>query len=308
MSAFVNLDRVPDSDEFGIEISFAPHSDAPSRVFMAMTGLIEAFQEIDVLLAGSIRGTIKPSTLLEDIDTGSLRVWLRNVLASVDDESLKSGDWKKVVGTFLVKAKRIMIEWTEKRTTVTSAADLDELRQQILNEAAKTNVLSIPTYTAIPVIEVARSVELIADAVKPLGERDSIRYLSADPAIEISRSFAVVPEMLTELIVKESVPSQAQMILMVKRPDFLGEARWEFRHGKQSIEAKILDATWLAEFHNDQVVLMPGDALRAIVLSLVRYGYDGELVDSKHEILKVLEVIRPPRPEQGGLFMPPLNP
>src|ERR1700719_2313692 len=82
-----------ESDEFGIEINFKPLSDAPSRVFRAMTDLIEAFQEIDALLAGSIRGTIKPSTLLEDIEAGSLRVWLRNVLNSVDDESLKSGDW-----------------------------------------------------------------------------------------------------------------------------------------------------------------------------------------------------------------------
>ncbi len=98
------------------------------------------------------------------------------------------------------------------------------------------------------------------------------------------------------------------MILIVKRPDFLGDARWEFRHGRQAIDAKILDGTWLADFHNDRIVLMPGDALRAMVRSLVRYGYDGELVDSKHEITKVLEVIHPLRSDQGGLFMPPTNP
>jgi hypothetical protein len=69
------------------------------------------------------------------------------------------------------------------------------------------------------------------------------------------------------------------MILVVKRPDFLGDARWEFRHGRLPIEAKILDGGWLADFRNGVAVLKPGDALRAMVRSRVRYGYDGELVD-----------------------------
>jgi len=289
-------------DEFGIEISFPPHSDAPAAVFRAMFGLIEAFQEIDILLAESIRTKIQPTTLLENIETGSLRVWLRNALVSVDDESLKSGDWKKLLGAFLVKAKRIMIEWTEQKTTVTSAAEVDDLRQQILNEAANTNILEIPAYTPMPAIDVARSIEMITDALKPLGEGNSVRYLSSDRSLEINRSFSVVPEVLTELLVKESLPSQAQMILMVKRPDFLGEARWEFRHGRQSLDARILDSEWLVDFHNGTQVLRPGDALKAAVRSVARYGYDGELVDTKHEIVKVIEVIHALRPSQGGLF------
>jgi hypothetical protein len=148
-------------DEFGIEIDFAPHSEAPSRVFRAMAGMIEAFQEIDTLLVGSISSTLQPSTLLEDIEGGSVRVWLRNTLNAIDDESLKSGDWKKVVGGFLVRAKRILIDWTDKRTTVTSATELDELRQLILNEAAATDVLAIPSYAPIPAIDIARTIELI---------------------------------------------------------------------------------------------------------------------------------------------------
>lgn len=76
-------ERHPEPDEFGIEITFAPHSDAPSRVFRALTGMIEAFQEIDTLLVGSIRSTLQPSTLLEDIEAGSVKVWLRNALIAI---------------------------------------------------------------------------------------------------------------------------------------------------------------------------------------------------------------------------------
>jgi hypothetical protein len=94
-----------------------------------MTALIDAFQEIDGFLARSIKTEIKPTTLLEDIETGSLRAWLGNALESIDDESLKSGDWKKIVGAYLVNAKRIMVEWTHGRTEVTSSEELEECNE-----------------------------------------------------------------------------------------------------------------------------------------------------------------------------------
>jgi hypothetical protein len=293
-----------DPDEFGIEINFRPHSEAPSRVFRAMTALIESFQEIDQFLARSINAQIRPSTLLEDVESGSLRAWLRNVLENVDDESLKSGEWKKVIGAFLVKAKRIMIKWTEERATVDSQTDLLQLRQEILDAAAETDVLRIPTYTPITPGELVRSITLLTDAVKPLSDTDSVVYLSAELPAALNRAFEVFPEALTDLLVKESIPGETLMILMVKRPDFLGESRWEFRHEKRVFEAKIQDLEWLREFRNGVILLQPGDALRCIVRSEVRYGYDGEVIDSKQEIIKVTEVIHAIRPFQTHLFKP----
>jgi hypothetical protein len=270
-----------------------------------MTALIDSFQEIDGFLAGSIATGLKPSTLLEDIESGSLRVWLKNVLESVDDDSLKSGEWKKVVGAFLVKAKRIMINWTERRTTVTAEAEIAELRQELLDAAAQTDILRIPTYTPIPSNEVVRSIQLIADALKPLGESDSVSYLSYEPTAEFNKSFQVVPDALTDLLVREVITSETQMILVIKRPDFLGDARWEFRHDRRVFEARIHDPEWLAEFREGTVVIHPGDALRSIVRSTVRYGFDGEVVDSQHEIVKVAGVIHTIRPSQGHFFNPP---
>ena len=36
----------------------------------------------------------------------------------------------------------------------------------------------------------------------------------------------------------------AQMIFIVKKPDYLGDSQWELRHGKRSIMAKIEDHQW----------------------------------------------------------------
>lgn len=267
-----------------------------------MTALIDAFQEIDVFLAHSIATTIEPLTLLEDIEAGSLRVWLRNVLNTVDDESLKTGEWKKVVGAFLVRAKRIIINWTEERTEVISEEELTSLQQSILNEAAATEVLRIPMYNSISTRQIAQSVELVSNATKFLGSSDSIKYLSGDsPAVNFNQSFNVVPGSLTELLVHESLTNEAQMILMVKKPDFLGDSKWEFRHGTGAIIAKMLDIHWLGSFRHGGVALLPGDALRAEVRSTVRYGYDGDVIDLLYEVTKVIDVIRAIRPIQREL-------
>jgi hypothetical protein len=114
-----------------------------------------------------------------------------------------------------------------------------------------------------------------------------------------------VPEALTDLLVREVITSEVPMILVIKRPDFLGDAKWEFRHDRRSFEARIRDAKWLTEFREGTEVIHPGDALRSTVRSTVRYGFDGEVVDSQHEIVKVEGVIHTIRPSQGHFFSRP---
>ena len=96
-----------DQSEFCIKIDFEKGVGSPSRVFRAMSDLIETMQAIDVSLVQSIDAKIEPILLLEDVETGSVKAWLRQVINSVDDDSLKKGDWKGVVGNYLLKGKYI---------------------------------------------------------------------------------------------------------------------------------------------------------------------------------------------------------
>lgn len=95
----------------------------------------------------------------------------------------------------------------------------------------------------------------------------------------------------------------SKMILKVKKPDFLGNSQWEFKHDNRIITARILDDQWLESFRNGQVVIKPGDAIRANVLIEVNYGYDREVVSTNYRIITVDEVIdlNPPT-KQNALF------
>jgi hypothetical protein len=218
-----------EGDLFGIEIRFKPHSEAPSRIFRAMSGLIESFEHTDRLLSRSITSRIRPILTLEDVEAGSIITWLKNALESVDDEALKSGDVKKLIGTYLVLGKKILIDYCNKRTTIGSRAEIEELQAELLSVAIETNVLRIPTYRPPPPFEIVTAMRMIAESTDPLREGDEVQYRSMAGDSELNLSFHVAPSDLEELLVKEQMTSSAPMILRIKKPDFLGESMWEFQ-------------------------------------------------------------------------------
>ncbi len=92
------------------------------------------------------------------------------------------------------------------------------------------------------------------------------------------------------------------MILPVKKPDYLGTSKWELRHGRKSILAKIEDAKWLKKFQNREVDVRPGDTLRCMVRQEMSYGYDNELVAENYVIIEVKEVLENQYNRQRSLF------
>jgi hypothetical protein len=118
-------------------------------------------------------------------------------------------------------------------------------------------------------------------------------YLPAQHAtpIGINASFKVVPETIEALLTRETLSSKSEMILMVKKPDYLGQSQWDFRHGTRPVIAKILDTAWLRQFQTRKVDVRPGDSLRADVEVVVKYGYDNEVVSIQYNIVHIKAVL-----------------
>lgn len=110
-----------DNTDFCITIDYAKNSEHPERVFESMSALIKSFRDFDSDLIGSIDNQIEPVLTLENIETGSLKTWLANKLRGIPDEAIKEMSWRKVLGSYLVKAKYIVIKHLEGRTVITDA-------------------------------------------------------------------------------------------------------------------------------------------------------------------------------------------
>ena len=292
----------PPTADYSIEIDFKKGTDNPSRVFRAMTGLIETFQTIDEKLVNSIDVKIEPVLMLEDVEAGSLRGWFRSALEAADDEALKNLNWKPQVGKYLVRGKYYLIDFLAHNTTITDRKQITGLSGKLLAASEETDVKRIPVYVPIPEAEIVESLELLTDATSVLDKEDHVKYITPEEEISFNLEFSFSPDSIEELLTKETLEYDQPMILKVKKPDYLGESMWEFRFEGRSLSAKIIHQEWLTTFQERQVDVRPGDVLRAFVHVEAKYGYDGEVVKIHYKVIRVDEVIRTEEPSQDDLF------
>jgi hypothetical protein len=288
-------EEVLESSAFALTVDFVKGKGDPSRPFRTMVSLIEALGRFDRDLVKSVDFTIEPVLLLENVEAGSIRSWFISILRSSDDAALSSGDWKRVVGEYTVKGKYALLRMLGSAQSVTDQNLLEQIQSQLLLEAENTNVRGLPGYAPMSRTRLAAHIADVTASLEYLGEGDSATYQSRiEPPVPFNRSLRVNDAEMTELLSIRTVINNNELILKVKKPDYLGSSKWEFHYDGRTIEARIQHAEWLARFHDDGAGLRPGGALRANVRVEIAYDEQNESLPPKYTVLEVLEVIPPP--------------
>jgi len=212
-----------DTVDFGIHVDFVKDSPDPGRVFRSMSSLIDSLQALDRELVKMIDVSIQPVLMLEDIESGSLRTWLREVISSVDDQALKVGDWKKVLGSYLVRAKYIVIKFLDGKPAISDRHEIEVLQGELIRIAEETQVRSIPAYTPIPTRRLLGGIQEVNDSLRQLSPEDKARFISSEGEVPFNLGLQLSLAALEELITREVIENEDTMILKVKKPDYLGE-------------------------------------------------------------------------------------
>lgn len=273
--------------DFCIEIDFEKGTESPSRIFRTMTELIETFQSIDNDLIKSIHEKIEPVVVIEDIQTGSLKTWLASRIKDVEDQAIKNLDWKQIVGKYLVSSKYIILNFIEGKTEISNRDQIEKLEKE-------TNIKHIPFYQPVRPRKLLTNMEKLSSALSHLSDKDKATYKTSENDVVMNTKFSIVPEKIEELLIHQTMTSTMSMILKVKKPDYLGESRWEFRHENKTIHAKILDMDWLKDFQSRNHDVRPGDSLRTKVEINIHYDHENEVVGTQYDIVEIIGISRPP--------------
>lgn len=274
-----------------IQIDYAPTSPDPARVFRAMAKLIDAFQKVDRDLASSVSVSIEPILLLERVEAGSVRARLITALRQVHDDSLLNLDWKPLVGQYLVKGKHRLLKWLERNPEITSRSQVLELQGELLDIVPIPTPGNLQLPAPVPPAALLEDIKAIAEARDELQPGDSAVYEAGGDSSPVQAPVTLSSERIEQLLTQEIVITEHEMLLLVKKPDYLGQSRWEFRLDDHTIEAKLQDDAWLARFKAGHIVLRPGDALRAVVKSEAYRGFEGNVVATRYYIRQVLGVV-----------------
>lgn len=281
-----------DKIDFSIVIDFDKNSSNPSRVFKTMSSLIESFEQLDKDLVKHIDNKIETVLMLEDVEKGSLKTILINSLKGIPDDDIENLDYKKIIGRYLVKAKYIILNKLEGKVTLTDATEIDSIEKELLEEAKNVGLTKIPTFAPTSKKILIKNIDNINKSVDGLSENDKVRYESNEGTTPFNLNLKIDVEAMEEMITEEQYVSETKMALKVKKPDYLGDSQWVFKHGNGTISAKISDTEWLGKFQNRKIDVRPQDSLVCIVKVTVKYDYQYEPISTSFEIIKVEKINR----------------
>ncbi len=280
------------SDVYEIKIEFEKGSKNPSRVFKAMSGMIDGLAILDKELVYSIGTSVDPNLILEDIEVGSLRARIRTIVNSIDDDALKELDWKKAVGSFLVKGKQSILKHLEDKEGINSNEQINEIQSNLKKLAKETEVDKIPFYTPIPSKILLESLSKMYLATSNLSTNDSAFFISSQGSVQIPQGMYIPAQTIENLLTKEKRSYEREMILRIKKPDYLGASMWDFHYNNRTIQVKITDSHWLNDFQTGKLDVRPGDSLKAKVLMVFKYGFDNNIIAEHYYLDRVIQVIK----------------
>ena len=166
--------------DFCIEIQYVKESEDPSRIFRAMSGLIDSCQSLDSHLVKTIDINLEPVLMLEDIATGSLKTWLSNRIKQVPDDSLYNLDWKPLIGQYLVRTKYVIIDFLAGKTSITNIKELKPVIEKIFSLAEETKVRRLPAYTPPEAKYLLEGIRDISTSLSTLSKGDSAIYITKE--------------------------------------------------------------------------------------------------------------------------------
>lgn len=281
----------PADADIEIRVEFERGTGDPTRVFRVMTGLIESTQSLDSHLAMGIGAAVRTSLVLQNVETASLKAILRTIVTSLPDEAVKAGEIKRVIGHYLVAAKHKILNWCGERDEIRSREEVKQLQDEVHALAEASDVKVIPAYAPIELTTLLSDITTIKDALSHLAANDAASFTSVEGQSKYNPKLHFSEAIIQELVTRETIPTEGERIIKVKKPDYLGNSKWEFKYAGHGIEAKIMDAAWLQRFQSNLEPLNPGDSLRVLLREEVAYGYDSEIVNIDYTVLKVLDIL-----------------
>lgn len=268
-----------------IKLDFEKGSTEPERVFDAMSDLIQSVQSLHSCFLNSIITDYKTELLLTDIREGSLESWLSPSVKKGNTNIGKSTNSK--LTNFLNISTQKVIEFLEGKETITDISEIDELEEEIKNEAE--GLEKFPNRFTLDRQKLVNGLSSIGSATEELHEQDQAFILLPTGTFPINKGFSFSENEAKQLLSEKVDISYDVRLLIIKKADFLGTSMWDFILNKRTVSMKMSDKEWLNKFHHREkdATVHPGDGLRCKYKITISYDRRGVALETKYEIIKV---------------------
>jgi len=280
------------NSKFEIKLDFLRETQKPSRLFRSFAKMIEGINELDYLIAESVNTSVKSNIVLDDIEKGSILGKFWNELVISEDGQLDNAPENDKIEEYIEESRVEALKFiAEKKSSV---EDLDNLKTTISKIADDKKLTDSFNYAELDSLKLAKTVNTINNSTDELNKNEFFGLKSKNKEVKVINSGTpkIDIEAVEEALTENEIKNESEMFYLIKKPDFLGDSAWNFRHGKKSVTVKILHQEWLDEFHSGKIPVVPGDSLNVLVRQTSKYNRNGYLISDKLEIIEVINVIR----------------
>ncbi|EIJ36965.1 hypothetical protein Thini_4491 [Thiothrix nivea DSM 5205] len=263
-----------------------------------MTRLIESIEEIQDKLTFSLSVDIRTELLLEEIKTGSLLTWLSAETTYPENKpeiKIDKNNNKKI-NNYLQRGIEKIVDFTSRRDKINSIKEINDLQDDLYNMASDTDIKNIPAYSKIAEKDIMEFLLKTNEASKTLSKDDEIFFIFDNGAKKYNKEFSITKESIEELLIQSQKEDLEFLELKIKKPDYIGDSKWEFMYDDKIIDVKVDDHNWLKKFRNQEFALRPGDSLLALVMVKKFYNHNSELIKTTYRLDEVRKIIRQPSP------------
>jgi hypothetical protein len=276
---------------FEIKLEFDKNTENPSRLFFSFAEMIDSVNNLDIVIAKTVNTSISSKIVLDDVEKGSIIAKLWNELVISEEGKIETLEPQENIKEYIEESRKATINFISSNKS--SVEDLEILNKEIIEIANKNKISETFNYAEPDLIELAKSINSINDATNELNENEGfILTNSFDNPSEIIKNGSpkIDIELVEKSLTKEELVNNYETFYKIKKPDFLGDSQWEFKHGNKNIKVKILHQEWLDKFHKGDEIVLPGDSLRVKIKQTNKYNINGYLISEKIEIVEVLEI------------------
>ena len=275
--------------EIEIKLEFDKNSENPARLFRSLAKLVDSINEFDFLMASTIDSTVTSKVYINDFEKGSLITKLRSALIIGDDKKLDNEDNSENIKEHIRHSRDKAFEFIAEGKS--SVQDVENFVEEINESAKNKNLTESFNYAEPNLLDLAKVVNKINESTDDLTKNEffEIKKKKDSPQIKTGNSKINIDD-VEEALTKETIEQDFEIYYKIKKPDFLGDSQWEFKHGTKTLKIKITHSEWLDKFHLGKIIVKPGDSLKVKVNQVNSYNTNGYLLSEKKEIIEVLEI------------------
>jgi hypothetical protein len=277
--------------KFEIRLAFERNTENPSRLFKSFADMIDGINSLDHIIAESVNTKVKSKIVLDDIEKGSLigRFW--NELVVSEDGQIDNSPDEVDIEEYIEASRAESFKFlAEKKHSV---KDLENLKETITDIAEAKDLPKSLNYAEPDTLKLAEAVNKINESTEKLSKTESFELKSPNNEVKDIKSGVtkINIEEVEDALTSKEIINESVVFYLIKKPDFLSDSAWSFKHGTKSISVKILHYDWLTNFHSGSIPVVPGDSLQVRIKQILKYNRNGYLISEKTEIIEVIDVI-----------------